>query len=154
RERLELVRVPVAVGVAQARELAALNGVDPAVVDEQPERLLQALEPLREADALAVCRVRVAEQPDLAAAAAHGRLAVGEERDAADLEDHVLRRLDADHGIEVGLGGRLQREEELDHHEYSTSRPSFAGMRSSSPSGPCTTKAVPGARRCSSRAAV
>ncbi|NJS38361.1 MAG: DUF1028 domain-containing protein, partial [Rhodobacteraceae bacterium] len=41
---LELVGAAVLVRVREARELPALHGVDPAVLREEPERLLQALE--------------------------------------------------------------------------------------------------------------
>jgi len=86
---LEFVGAVIAVGVAHARDAVALGDVEPAVLKEHAQRLVQSGREERETRLGEVVAERALDEPEFAATGGDDEPAVGEQIDAAALEDHV-----------------------------------------------------------------
>ena len=89
-DRLEDIAAAVAVFVLDARDFAALRGVEPAVVPVDANRLVQAA---RVKFQLHVVRLaeRIADGKNIAAPRADRKFAVGQHREAAGLQRNIGR---------------------------------------------------------------
>ena len=105
-DRVDRVAATVVIGVAQARQLGALQDVHVVALHGETEPFLQSLAEQAEARVARVLRERILDDPHLSAARARDESSVGEESEAADFQDGPVRRLESIDGV---VGGFTRR---------------------------------------------